>query len=338
MIKISVIVPIYNVQDYLEECLDSILRQDFSDYEVILVDDGSTDRSGTIAEEYAERGGERVRVVHQANGGLGAARNTGIELAQGDYLTFVDSDDTIEPNMLSRLYEKAMEIPTGADIVIGGFYTVTEANQVVEPILESLPCDRDMTLETNPELLMIHPSACGKIYRRILFTETGIRYPSRVWYEDIRTTPKVFTRASSFLYVDEPLYRYRLREGSITKNKNTKRNEEILWAFEDLLGYFRDHNLWERYHLELEYLAVFHVLLTASVRVARIDPKDALLTRFLTYVQENFPAYRQNPYLSKLEKSHMLLLHLIEKRRYGLVRLLFQIKDAFDEGKMGESV
>ena len=324
--KISVIIPIYNVQAYLRGCLDSVLKQDFSDYEVILVDDGSTDASKEIAQEYAEKYPEQVHLVRQENGGLGCARNTGMELAKGEYLVFVDSDDSVAPNLLSCLYEAAMTVPGGADIAIGGFQTVNEQGEILQTFGEGLPLGRDMTLETNPELLLIHPSAWGKIYRKGLFMDTGIRYPSRVWYEDIRTTPKLFTRASSFVYVDQPLYYYLQREGSITKNKNAKRNEEILWAFEDLLGYFEEHELMDRYHDQLEYLTVFHILLTASVRVACIDPKNELLAEFWNYTHEKFPQFLKNPYLKSLGKQRTMLLRLIDKKQYGKVRFLFKLK------------
>ena len=118
---ISVVVPIYNVEHYLERCLDSIISQTYTNLEIILVDDGSTDRSGAIADAYAAKD-SRVKVIHQKNGGLSIARNTGIEACRGEYLLFIDSDDYIAPNMCECLLSHLTE--ADADIAIGGFYRV----------------------------------------------------------------------------------------------------------------------------------------------------------------------------------------------------------------------
>ena len=113
---ISVIVPVYNVKSYLSACLDSILNQDFDSYEIVVVDDGSTDGSGELAEQYASRHTDKIRVLHQENQGLGGARNTGIKDAKGEYVAFIDSDDWIKPNMLSTLWKEIQQ--TGADIAV----------------------------------------------------------------------------------------------------------------------------------------------------------------------------------------------------------------------------
>lgn len=126
---ISVIVPVYNVKSYLSACLDSILNQDFDSYEIVVVDDGSTDGSGELAEQYASRHTDKIRVLHQENQGLGGARNTGIKDAKGEYVAFIDSDDWIKPNMLSTLWKEIQQ--TGADIAVCGLLCVAETGAVV---------------------------------------------------------------------------------------------------------------------------------------------------------------------------------------------------------------
>ena len=118
---VSVIVPVYNVAQYLPQCVDSILSQDYADLEVLLIDDGSTDASGEICDQYAAQD-SRVRVIHQKNGGAAAAKNAGLRAASGDYLTFVDSDDYLEPNAYGFLMKTLLE--TGADAVQGSFREV----------------------------------------------------------------------------------------------------------------------------------------------------------------------------------------------------------------------
>lgn len=121
----SVVIPVYNVKDYLPKCIDSVLAQDFTDYEVILIDDGSTDgESGAICDRYAAAHPERIRAIHKPNGGVGEARNVGIEAAQGEYLIFIDSDDYIAPNMFRVLADAVARF--GSDII--GFGAALEAN------------------------------------------------------------------------------------------------------------------------------------------------------------------------------------------------------------------
>ena len=152
----SVVIPVYNVKDYLPKCIDSVLAQDFEDYEVILIDDGSTDgESGAICDRYAAAHPERIRAIHKPNGGVGEARNVGIEAAQGEYLIFIDSDDYIAPNMFRVLADAVARF--GSDII--GFGAALEANGVVvKELVDPLPADRTFTLADTPELMQTMPS------------------------------------------------------------------------------------------------------------------------------------------------------------------------------------
>jgi glycosyltransferase involved in cell wall biosynthesis len=320
----SLIIPVYNVADYLPKCLDSVLCQEAEGWEVILVDDGSTDgASGGICDRYAAQYPQRVRVIHQENQGLGGARNTGLEAAQGDYVLFVDSDDSLAPNALPVLSQAAQD---GPDIITFGF--VMDRDGVLgEQHLDALPEDRLFTLADTPTLLMASPNACNRLWKRSLFVDSGIRFPSRVWYEDIRTTTKLFALAKSIRYLPETFYRYAVREGSITRNPNVARNGEILDAFRDLLTWYQAQGLFDRYRWELCRLTVDHVYLAATVRVARMDPNHPLLGEFSAFLAEWFPDYRRDPYLKELPTLHRLLLPLIRGKHYHTIRLLFRIKD-----------
>ena len=320
--RFSVIVPVYNVEDYLETCVASVIAQTCQDYELILVDDGSTDQSGAMCDRLARQ--YHCRVIHQANGGLGAARNTGIEAARGDYLVFLDSDDFLSPDTLQGLSEEMDRVP--ADIYTFGFVTSDGAKDLA-PFVDDLPYHQPLTLREHPELLLALPNAWTRVVRRSLFLSSGIRFPSRVWYEDIRTTPKLSALAGSIVVLPNTWYHYVQREGSITRNTNLARNHEIIDAFEDLLGWYRAQGLFDQYAPQLERLCIDHVYLAASVRVLRVDPAHPLLKEFRDYLRKNFPDYQKNPLLGELPRSKHLAYTLLEGKHYRLLKLLFSLKD-----------
>lgn len=321
--RISIIVPVYNVADYLQACADSILANDCTDCEVIFIDDGSTDgRSGQLCDEIAAQHPNFMRVVHQENGGLGAARNTGIAEAKGEYLLFVDADDTIVPTALSTLCAAILETP--ADVYS---FPIYRWDGVKEPVrLEtSAQFPSPFCLAQQPEFLLSLPAACARLWRRELFAE--IQFPDRVWYEDIRTSPKLFASAKSIVTLTEPLYCYLARTGSIMRNTNIARCREILDAFDDLLDWFSAKDLLDAYRPQLCRLAIDHVLIAASVRVARVDWKSPLLAELSGYMDAHFPEYPSNRYLSGLPRNNRLAYRLIVKKHYRLLATLFAIKD-----------
>lgn len=320
--RFSVIVPVYNVEDYLETCVASVIAQTCRDYELILVDDGSTDRSGALCDQLSQQ--HHCRVIHQKNGGLGAARNTGIEAAQGDYLFFLDSDDFISPDTLQGLSEEMDRIP--ADLYTFGFVT-SDGTRDIAPFVDRLPYHQALTLQTCPELLLALPNAWCRVVRRTLFLTSGIHFPSRVWYEDIRTTPKLSALAGSIVVLPNTWYHYVQREGSITRNANLDRNREIIDAFEDLLGWYRAQGLFDQYAPQLERLCIDHLYLAASVRVLRVNPTHPLLGEFRDYLRKNFPNYQKSPLIRELPRSKHLAYTLLEGKHYWLLKLLFSLKD-----------
>lgn len=321
---LSVIIPVYNVAAYLPGCIESVLANDCTDCEIVLVDDGATDGlCPGICDEYAAKYPELIQVIHQENQGLGGARNTGLEAARGEYLFFVDSDDTIQPDSVAILRKAAAS--SHADIYSFNLYTHNGTGP--KSRLEiSKQYDKPFHLAEHPEFLLSLPAAWARIYRRDLFLNTGIRYPSRVWYEDIRTSTKLFAVASSIVTLPDALYNYLARPGSIMRSSNVERNREILLAFEDVLDWFREHGLLQHYRKELCRLAIDHLYLAATVRVARLDPKNHLLYDFSDFMQQEFPGYLDNPYIPDLSRLHKLLLKLVERRRYRLIRFLFWLK------------
>ena len=321
----SVVIPVYNVKDYLEKCVDSVLAQDCGDYEIILVDDGSTDGvSPGLCDRYALANPDRIRVIHQENQGLGGARNTGLEAARGEYLFFVDSDDRIVPHALSYLEGQIRQ--THADMYL--FRLFYDRDGVLTPA-DPLRVPTDVVLHPAqcPELLLESPSASVRVCRRSLFLEGQIRFPAGIWYEDLATTPKCLLHARSVVALSEPLYCYLLRDGSIMRNANLKRNLEILDVLGSVRAYYESNGVLEQYRDVLCYLAVDNALMAAQ-RVLMGDPNADYLPLFLQTVAQDYPDYCQNPLLPGLGKRKMLVLNLLERRRYGTIRFLFSMLHA----------
>lgn len=218
--KISVIVPVYNVQKYLEECVQSILNQTFSDFELLLIDDGSTDQSGAIAEKLAEND-SRIRVFHKENGGLSDARNYGIDRAEGDYLTFIDSDDYVDLTYFEKLVGLIGQFD--ADISCVSVYETAGRN--TDGISKGATVGKFSGIEAIINSLLRHNigiSACGKLFFRNLFNE--IRFPKGELYEDLLTLPYVFEKCKTVAYSSAKLYLYYQRPGSITNTRITEKH------------------------------------------------------------------------------------------------------------------
>lgn len=216
--KLSIIVPIYNVEPYLRRCIDSILAQTFTDFELILVDDGSPDNCPAICDEYAEKD-PRIVVIHKQNGGLSDARNAGLDIARGDYIGFVDSDDYIHPTMYETLYHTAIE--TKVDIVQCEYLRIYE-NESKTPL--DLPRDRNIIIYESSELLNnFFPDFAwrlmGYVWRRIYKRDAFacIRFPIGRYFEDTAITLSLLETCTSIAIIDTPLYYYFIRQNSITQ-------------------------------------------------------------------------------------------------------------------------
>lgn len=214
---ISVIIPVYNVEQYLDECVKSVVNQTYKNLEIILVDDGSTDNSGKRCDEYA-RTDERIRVIHKQNGGLSSARNAGIEIAEGEYFTFIDSDDYITSDMVEQLLFVVEK--TGADI--------SSCRMARDEQLLDIGIDEDISVFTPTETLglllqenKLLTSASFKLYKRELFE--NIRYPEGKLYEDLGTTYKLIHLSNKVAFVDVRKYYYRTNPESITKSNFTNK-------------------------------------------------------------------------------------------------------------------
>ena len=218
--KISIIVPVYNTEKYLEKCIDSILNQTFKDFELILINDGSTDSSGKICDEYAKKD-DRIVVIHKENGGVSKARNTALGIIKGEYVGFVDSDDTIEPTMYETLYNNLTH--SKAQISVCDFKQVTSNGVKTN--------DTDFKIKTydSSEAIEIifkgNPFAghlCNKLFKTELFHD--IRLDEDIYiYEDMLAVLKILFHPIKIVYCTESLYNYYLHETSAFHSKLTER-------------------------------------------------------------------------------------------------------------------
>ena len=322
--RLSIVIPIYNTRAYLDRCLGPVLCGRGGDYEIILVNDGSTDDSGMLAADYERRFPALIRLITTENGGLGAARNVGLEAARGEYLLFLDSDDSLEAGALDEI----LAVLDGSFDI--GVFDLAQVNPSGETIGVLTGSGRDgvFTLDRYPELLLQPPSACNKLFRRSLFLDSGIRFPGRVWFEDLRTVPKLYPLAETIRYFPRSWYRYLIRPGSITNNANTLRNLEILDAMEDLLRWYRQHGLYTRYEVQLCAMAHYNAFLTASVRVNAADADSEVQEKLLQWFLSAFPDWRENPCLRALPPKHRLLNWLLMHRMRRCVHWVMKLNDA----------
>lgn len=320
--KLSIIVPVYNTEAYLGKCLDSLLGASSDDYEVITVNDGSTDGSRRVLTEYEERFPHLVRVIDTPNGGLGHARNTGLAVAKGEWLLFVDSDDYLTPNAVPEILELLKS--SGAeefDIAVFDFVHVDEQGRTLAAFSG---CERDsaFTLESFPEFLFSPMNAVNKLWRHSLFDDTSIRFPDRLWFEDLATSPKLYLHADIIRPLHRPWYCYLQRKGSITNSTAAARNSEMLVVTGSVLDYYREQGKWSKYREQLEYMFFYHEYLTSVTRVNLIDPKSKIQMLLRDDYQNRFPDYRKNSYFLQAPRKYRLLEQLIRRGQWRAVNLL----------------
>lgn len=234
---ISVIIPLYNVEQYLTRCVDSILNQDFADLEVILVNDGSSDRSGEICDAYQLRD-SRVKVIHQKNGGPGNARNTGIAVATGEYIAFIDSDDYAERNMLRCMHTLATE--NNAEIAVCGVRHVEQNGKVRQPegadtlVITGIEALREAL--SGKKIIM---SSCNKLIKRSLLTD--LRFVEGHNYEDVLFSVNLFLSANTIAVTERPLYNYCHRAGSLTRAPFSRLDMDAIYIYKQVFQLVQNH-------------------------------------------------------------------------------------------------
>lgn len=323
---VSVVVAAYNVESYIDRCINSLVKQTYQNLEILLIDDGSTDNSGKICDRYAGKD-SRIRVIHKKNGGLSDVRNVGLSQAAGIYLMYVDGDDYVSPNFVDAAVSCAEK--HDADVVFFDFEEIEEDTGRRDRWSMKIPGDTVLNTRQLPKILTVTPCAWNKLYRLEFFRSTGLQYPLRRNYEDLTMSPRLLVNADRIVYLrSEPLYYYALREGSIMRSKNFEKSYcDRRAAIEDILSYFKSRGLYETFRQELEYLAFEHSFFVPIKEIVLSDPKSPYLKKFGEYVPGLFPGAEKNCYVKEcLSKKDRIMLKLIMWRMYGCMIFLSRVR------------
>ena len=270
--KLSIIVPVYNTAGYLEQCVNSLLAQPIpeDDFEILLVNDGSIDQSLDVMQRFLIENPDIIEIIDTENGGQGRARNLALDVAQGDYIGFADSDDWVADDMYARLLTEAEE--TDADIAVCNAYSVSGSEQTV---MNARPQGTDISAAG---------SVWNKIFRRSLVG--NIRFPEGVWYEDFAFSAKLLLLSQKTVFLDEPLYYYRASHPSTMRNQNAIKNLDILTVMDDVAAFAG-----EKGKDAVDFFIINHILVDAIKRVNlqnSLDKKKVIRT-LRDYVKVHIP-------------------------------------------------
>lgn len=317
MPKVSVIVPIYNVEKYLEKCINSLLSQTLEDIQIILVNDGSKDNSGNIAREYEKNNKNRIIYVEKENGGLSDARNYGLKYATGDFIAFLDSDDYIEKNAYEEMYNKAIE--ENADYVECDF---------IWEFPNKIRVDKQYPYKNKKEMIsFVRVVAWNKLIKRQLITDNNLEFPKGLRYEDVEFTYKLIPFINKFAYVDKPFIHYVQREGSIVNVQN-ERTAEIFTVLDNVIEFYKKNNIYEEYRDELEYNYARYLLCSSLKRMCKIKDKtirEKLLTESWERLNSNFPNWKENVILKTVNIGKNKYMRTVNKSTYKIYSKILEI-------------
>lgn len=322
--KLSIIVPVYNVEPYIRRCVDSILAQTFTEFEMILVDDGSPDNCPAICDEYARKD-SRVKVIHKENGGLSDARNAGLDIAQGEYIGFVDSDDFIHPQMYEILIHYGEK--TYADIVQCQFNYFSDNEMICK---ESVDDSQLKTIELsgseviadfNNKKYIVNSTVCNKMYRSTIFH--SIRFPKGYYYEDSYIQLETLERSNRITIVEYALYYYFQRTGSIMHSDySSKWFQGTYNNNNNNLAYFRRKGMGKQVHYALDELVTRFTKDKLAVYIFYPELKKEFRHLNRQFTSE-LPNVMGNPEICKMKKVMLLCSYISPKLAYRICKKLF---------------
>ncbi|MDD6093173.1 MAG: glycosyltransferase family 2 protein [bacterium] len=309
-IKVSVIVPVWNVEKFISKCLDSLVNQTLKEIEIIVVNDGSPDNSQEIIDEYVKKYPDKLKSFIKENGGQGSARNLGIEKAKGEYLSFVDSDDWIDLDALEKMYSLGKK--ENSDIVICDMidhyqnYTIyhncTKYNSIFE----------------------VTPSASNKIFKRSVIND--IRFLSKLWYEDFNFTTKILFNTDKIAVISEGMYHCNCGHISTMNNNNSLKNLDIITIIDDITDYLKENNKYDKNIIS--YLIFDHILITTINRVSiqHSGDKKEVLNKLINYCHDNIPDYKKQEFYKNINKNRKIVAWLNYHKMYNISKILLKIK------------
>lgn len=317
MTKVSVIVPVYNVEDYLPKCLETLVNQTLGNIEIIVVNDGATDGSQAVIDSFVSRY-SNIKSLMKPNGGLSDARNYGMPYATGEYIGFVDSDDYVDLDMYENLYRKAKE--ADYDIVECNLHHVYPDGSIDTEIGEKITDRKQM-------LMMGRSVVWNKIYRREWLMGTGVQFPKGYIYEDVEFYGKLVPHITSYAYI-EPASIYYVQRGNSINNKQTLKTLQIIDILKHIKDYYEEIGKFEEYREALEFLYTRILLCSSFSRMCRIpdntDRKQALAKNWQT-LQENFPNWHRNRYLKELKTKNGMFMRMMNGFTYRLCAVIMPL-------------
>ena len=315
MAKVSIIVPIYNVEKYLPKCLDSLVNQTLDDIEIILVNDGSTDNSGIIAKQYYENHKNKIKYLEKENGGLSDARNFGIPYATGEYIAFLDSDDYIEIDSYKQMHEKAKE--EDADYIECDFIWEYPNKQII---------DKRLSYNNKQEMLTnVRVVAWNKLIKREIIIKNNLKFPKGLRYEDIEFTYKLIPLLNKVSYIDKPFIHYVQRNNSIANVQNEK-TADIFAILENVEKYYIEKNLYNEYKDQLEYNYARYLLCSSLKRICKVGNKEKrkdLINKTWNELNTKYPNWHKNKILKTVNSGKNLYIKSVNKFSYKIYTKIF---------------
>ena len=309
--KVSVIVPVYNVEKYIKKCLNSLVNQTLDEVEIVVVNDGSPDNSQKIIDEYTKKY-KNIKSYVKENGGLSDARNYGIKKATGKYISFVDSDDYIRKDMLEKMYNYAIQ--KNFDIVVCD--SINVYSDGTEILIKS---NNNYSDDDVKNYIISPPMACTRLFKKSIFDK--IEFKKNIYYEDLEMTPKVINLTKKIGFVSDGLYYYVQRDGSIMKQKVF--NDKLLNIF-DVLKSNKDL-LEKEFPQEIEYMYITHLLRTASLRFLDYDNGKEYVYKIHNIMKEYFPKWKNNEYYKKSSFKLRTICILTYNRNILLLKIIKKI-------------
>lgn len=314
MCKISVIVPAYNVENYIDKSFKSLLAQTFQDFEIIAINDGSQDKTLEKMRVY-EAKDTRIRVIDKMNEGVGATRNLGLELACGDYIIFIDPDDYVHLDLLKLLYEKAIE--TRANVVVCDYYECYENSK--DQVLMKVPIESTdlLVIQENKDLIFkMTPAPWNKLIRTDILKEHEIKFPLEYRSEDLVFTLKLLAKCETLAVVHQPLYYYLANRMNNVSSANDERVLHTILALKEIIESYQNWNLKQTYESELEMLIIKQIQYELHKVIYISDKKLAyrIIVEFYNYLELNVPHWIKNKYYQSLVSQSSL----VNKYRYWI--------------------
>lgn len=319
MLDISVIVPVYKVEKYLKQCIDSIINQTFKNIEIILVDDGSPDSCGVICDKYSKID-SRIKVIHKKNGGLSSARNAGINASKGKYIAFVDSDDYTENTMYEKLYKLIEKYQ--ADIVQCKYSEVSEEGKLINSSINTKDIkviDKNEALNNIYSVRYIETVvAWNKLYKRSLFSD--IKYPEGKIHEDEFIIHKLLYKCNKVVLYDEHMYYYRKIGTSIMNRRFNEKRLDKLLAVRERLDFFETNNEMELYKKTLNFYKDLLIVYYFMVKGSSDDNRESFKV-IKHYYRNIFKKYVGNTKGSLTERAMSCIFYIKPEAYYKIQKL-----------------